>query len=137
MTEEKKALIFDDDNLLLTILKRNLNKMGYNTTTILVNREQSFDDFLKEHSHILSSFNSSEDLIITDFDMGEITGEHIIKFFEARDFKGILCCMTGNPEKGEEMKERYGIEFIKKPCTDLKKIINEIINSHNANPHNV
>jgi CheY-like chemotaxis protein len=110
-----KAIILDDDPLVLTLLNHILHRRGYEVMTY--DNPTAYSDCERETCQGLIQ-RACPDVIISDFDMPLVNG---LEFFEALCRKGCRCrhmaMISGSiPDQAllERLKE-LGIKFFAKP----------------------
>jgi CheY-like chemotaxis protein len=124
MANKKRIMIVDDDKDILLCVKQILERNGY--------KVYSFDngrDFLKALEN-----GKKPTLILLDIMMPEMSGWDIRRRLEENPSWNRIpvVFMTARAnETSEEMYERYGVGYIKKPFAvdDFKEIIENVANS--------
>ena len=110
MTEHKKKslniLVFDDDNTLLSVIDSMLRRLGHQA--IPCRSMNDFDNALQQ----LDQY----DYILTDREMGAVTGNDILFLVKEVDIRKPVILMTGRIEyTTEKAKEEGFYGFLQKP----------------------
>lgn len=102
----EKILVIDDDKPIREFMEIVLGRRD-----LKVNVQSSVSDGLEEF------FKSKDkyDLIITDFELKDGTGEFIINTIKGVKKNAKFICMSGNYEELERISEKYQINTMKKP----------------------
>ena len=119
-----KILLVDDEEFLLSSLRRALGKAGYEVTS----SGSSVEAF-----SLFTSNPYEFDLVITDMTMPEMTGMELAgKLMKLRPGIPVILCTGFNDAISQEEAKLQGIrQLLLKPvgAGDLKKIIHRILNS--------
>ncbi len=114
------VLFIDDEEILVTITKLNLEKYGFNVFSFS-NSLNAFDFFSKNQNLI--------DVIITDLTMPNLTGIELINKVRLINNKvSIILCSGYNDNINNEYLERLNFSYIDKPFlfNDLVDLITKI-----------
>ena len=105
-------LIIDDDNTLLSVINSMLGRLGHQAIPC-----RSLSDIENAIAQI-----ETYDYILTDREMGAITGNDILKRFKAADATKPVILMTARMEYTNEMAKKEGFDgFLQKPF-NLKQL---------------
>lgn len=116
MTEDRKKslsiLVFDDDNTLLSVIDSMLHRLGHQA--IPCRSMNDFDNALQQ----LDQY----DYILTDREMGAVTGNDILYLVKEADINKPVILMTGRIEYTTEKAKEEGFDsFLQKPF-NLKQL---------------
>ncbi len=118
------VLVVDDSHDMLEVVRRNLDEMGLNPFT---------SDTVLGAIDLIE--NSSIDLIITDLNIPEIGGIHLIKYISQHFPEIPILVITGFPnvENAVEVMKLGALEYLIKPFTadELKVAVQNILNEKN------
>ena len=120
MIDRMKILIIDDDERILRMLKRRLEKNGYEVTTTT-----------NGHIGIDLAFELNPSIIILDIHMPIIDGYDVIKTLRAKGYKGkVTACTASVGARDSQKTIDAGCDyFISKPIDNqFEDRIKEIIN---------
>jgi len=107
-------LVFDDDNTLLSVIDNMLHRLGHQA--IPCRSMNDFDNAL----HQIDSY----DFILTDREMGAVTGNDVLYLVKEVDPKKPVILMTGRIEYTTEKAKEEGFDgFLQKPF-NLKQLEN-------------
>lgn len=101
---DTKALVVDDDRLILQITERMLTKEGIYVTKALS---------LGEAKSLLDA--ESFDLVLLDMELKDGSGQELVHHLKARNFAGTVICCTASTESKEYIR-KLGFDWVlKKP----------------------
>ncbi|OGO15362.1 MAG: hypothetical protein A2Z14_08080 [Chloroflexi bacterium RBG_16_48_8] len=111
MANEPKILIVDDDAVLLDLMSRRMEKMGYKS-----DRAHDGDEAIK------SIESNSYDLVITDIYMPKMSGIELIGMIKKKDPETQVIVITGGAmiEMALEALEKGADAYMSKPFDHLK-----------------
>ena len=115
-------LVIDDDNTLLSIIGNMLNRLGHSAIPCA-----SKSDIESALTQI-----TDYDYILTDREMGAMTGNDILRLFKKADATKPILLMTGRIEYTTEKAQEEGFDgFLQKPfnMNQLKSIFGSITSS--------
>lgn len=119
------VLVVDDSHDMLEVVRRNLDEMGLNPFT---------SDTVLGAIDLID--NSSIDLIITDLNIPEIGGIHLIKYISQHHPEIPILVITGFPnvENAVEVMKLGALEYLIKPFTadELKNAVQNILSDKNT-----
>ena len=111
---QKRILIIDDDDTLLTVISNMVGKLGHDV--LLCRSKNDLDKALK---HL-----DTYDCILTDREMGALTGNDILKRFKKADRDKPVYLMTARMDYTMEIAKKEGFDgFLQKPF-NLKALEN-------------
>lgn len=120
----RHVLLVDDEVQVLIMIKNMLERRGYQAT-LKTNSTEAFKAFLTQPEKF--------DLVITDFNMPEMTGDMLArKLLQIRpDIPIILCTENSGIIAQEKASKSDFKDFLTKPFTikDLTNIIRKVLNS--------
>lgn len=103
----KRVLLVDDDETILTVMGEMLTCLGYGVEAKR-NGEEAFTAFLEDPRAF--------DLIITDYSMPRMRGTELArKVLELRPERPVILMSAGDPEMEGEMKGLEIKRFLQKP----------------------
>ncbi len=109
---QQRILIIDDDDTLLTVVSNMVKKLGHDVQ--LCRSKNDLDEALQQ----ISDF----DYILTDREMGALSGNDILKTFKKADATKPVYLMTARMDYNTEKAKEEGFDgFLQKPFT-LKKL---------------
>jgi len=115
----KSVIIVDDDHEALMIHHKMVSLMGYHALSF--NIPQDAINYLQRSSHEAS-------LIITDYQMPEMSGLEMLEAIRASGTKAPALMISGNPEEICKIRaEKCGASIIGKPIR-MKALANHIAN---------
>lgn len=119
MSTTQNILIVDDEAVIGNLLKQLLENSNF-VANAFNNPEKAIENFLEDPDYY--------NLVITDFQMPKINGLDLAKQLREKRPQIPILLMTGYANEDLINKsEECGInEFIEKPFTDLKNIINSV-----------
>ena len=113
--EQKRILVIDDDDTLLTVVSNMLGKLGHEV--LLCRSKSDLDSALEQ----LDTF----DCILTDREMGAISGNDILKRFKHADRTKPVYLMTARMDYDRKVAKGEGFDgFLQKPFNlkDLEQL---------------
>lgn len=127
-TGTEKILVVDDEESIVDLTKRRIERLGYRVTT----KTNSMEALELFHTQ-----PDAFDLVITDQTMPELTGENLAKkLMEIRPNIPIILCTGYSSKMDAEKANSAGISaFIMKPVDkkDLAKTIRQVLDSRKNN----
>ena len=103
---EKRILIIDDDDTLLTVVSNMVRRLGHQ---VLINRSKSDLDEALKHTDTF-------DYVLTDREMGALSGNDILKLFKQADPSKPVYLMTARMDYDTEVARKEGFDgFLQKP----------------------
>ena len=103
---QQHILIIDDDDTLLTVVSNMIGKLGHQ---VMICRSKNDIDNALSHA-------DSYDYILTDREMGALTGNDILKLFKKADASKPVYLMTARMDYDNEIAKREGFDgFLQKP----------------------
>lgn len=103
---QQHILIIDDDDTLLTVVSNMIGKLGHQ---VMICRSKNDIDNALSHAE-------SYDYILTDREMGALTGNDILKLFKKADASKPVYLMTARMDYDNEIAKREGFDgFLQKP----------------------
>lgn len=103
---ERRILIIDDDDTLLTVVSNMIVRLGHQ---VLLCRSKSDLDEALQHTDTF-------DYVLTDREMGALSGNDILKLFKNADPKKSVCLMTARMDYDTEKARSEGFDgFLQKP----------------------
>lgn len=115
----KKILVIDDDANLLAVILAMLKRIEIEAETCCSKAE--FDEVLDKISQY--------DAVITDREMGALSGNDILKAVKAKDEESIVILMTARTEYSDVLAKSQGFDgYLRKPFT-----INDLITLFHCN----
>lgn len=122
----KRILIIDDDDALLSVTHNMLHRLGH----------QSFA--CRSMADIETALNelNQYDSILTDREMGALTGNDILKLFKEKDPEKAVLLMTARTEYNQNIAREEGFDgFLKKPfnLNDLEQLFGQGSITEDAN----
>ena len=103
---EKRILIIDDDDTLLTVVSNMIGRLGHQ---VLINRSKSDLDEALKHTDTF-------DYVLTDREMGALSGNDILKLFKEADPSKPVYLMTARMDYDTEVARKEGFDgFLQKP----------------------
>ena len=113
-TKSLNILVFDDDNTLLSVIDTMLHRLGHQA--IPCRSMSDMDNALQQIQDY--------DYILTDREMGAVTGNDILHLIKEADPKKPVILMTARMEYTNEMAKKEGFDgFLQKPF-NLKQLEN-------------
>ena len=125
--DNKKSLnilIIDDDNTLLSVLDTMLHRLGHQAIPC-----RSMND-VENALHQVQEY----DYILTDREMGAVTGNDVLYFFKEADPQKPVILMTARMEYTNEMAKSEGFDgFLQKPFNlkQLESLFGSVASSEN------
>ena len=106
LVPQRRILIIDDDDTLLTVLSNMIGKLGHQV--MLCRSKTDIDNALEQ----VSDF----DYVLTDREMGAFSGNDILKLFKAADRDKPVVLMTARMDYDMEIARGEGFDgFLQKP----------------------
>ena len=103
---EQRILIIDDDDTLLTVVSNMVGRLGHQ---VMICRSKSDIDEALQHTDTF-------DYVLTDREMGALSGNDILKLFKEVDPEKPVCLMTARMDYDTEKARGEGFdEFLQKP----------------------
>ena len=103
---EKRILIIDDDDTLLTVVSNMIGRLGHQ---VLFSRSKSELDDVLQHTDTF-------DYVLTDREMGALSGNDILKLFKKADPSKPVYLMTARMDYDTEKARSEGFDgFLQKP----------------------
>lgn len=122
-TQPKRILIAEDNQIMADVVRFNLEKDGYQVT-VTNNGKQAYQQLQ----------NQSFDLLITDFQMPEMSGDELCRLIneekEHPHMQIILCSAKGYELDRDKLKNELNVSrLVLKPFSpiQLKQIVAEIL----------
>jgi len=114
-TNTKRVLVVDDEDVLLSMIRRLLKKAGYEVV-VAGSAESALE--------ILSS-QAAVDLLLTDIRMPKVSGAELAARMPRRDPPAIVFMSGASEETEEDLRKLGGRAFLKKPfrSADLLAVI--------------
>ena len=110
--EQRRILIIDDDDTLLTVISNMISRLGHQ---VLICRSKNDID---EALHDTGNF----DYVLTDREMGALSGNDILKIFKKADPSKPVYLMTARMDYDKKKAKSEGFDgFLQKPF-NLKKL---------------
>lgn len=104
--QEKRILIIDDDDTLLTVVSNMIGRLGHQ---VLLCRSKSDLDEALQHTDTF-------DTVLTDREMGALSGNDILKLFKKADPKKPVFLMTARMDYDTKKAHKEGFDgFLQKP----------------------
>ncbi|MEW5946436.1 MAG: response regulator [bacterium] len=121
----KKILIIDDEEIILTNLTQALQENGF-----------SVDPALSGEEALRKMKDTSYDLVITDLKLGEKSGLDVLDELrrENPDTPGVMMTAYGSPEVAAEVDKIGGVEYIEKPfeLEEMADIVHRLLKKEPA-----
>lgn len=114
-SEMKTILVIDDDSTLLTVISNMISKIGHQV--MICQSKDDLNEALEQADSI--------DAILTDREMGAVSGNDILKIFKEKSSSMPVYLMTARTEYNEEKAQQEGFDgFLRKPfrIDDLKEL---------------
>ena len=109
---QQRILIIDDDDTLLTVISNMISKLGHQ---VLICRSKNDIDAALQQTDTF-------DCILTDREMGALSGNDILKIFKQADPNKPVYLMTARMDYDTKKAKKEGFDgFLQKPF-DLKKL---------------
>lgn len=106
LSDMQRILIIDDDDTLLTVLSNMIDKLGHQ---VLISRSKSDLDAALEQT-------DSFDCVLTDREMGALSGNDILKLFKSAAPEKPVYLMTARMDYNTEKAREEGFDgFLQKP----------------------
>ena len=106
LSDMQRILIIDDDDTLLTVLSNMIDKLGHQ---VLISRSKSDLDAALEQT-------DSFDCVLTDREMGALSGNDILKLFKSAAPEKPVYLMTARMDYNTEKASEEGFDgFLQKP----------------------
>ena len=121
MSENKKILIIDDEEIIVDILKRRFERMGFNVL------------FAFDGSQAVNTLKSEKiDIVICDVKMPNGTsGEDVLKISKETNPDSRFVAISGhilNDESVQAIMKNGAAMFVKKPFPSLSDVTQQIAN---------
>ena len=111
-----RAIIFDDEIILLTLFKRWMVQRGYE---VLIFNEPKACQLYAKHSDKCTQVYKCADVVITDFNMPNMTGLEMLQIQHQRGCKLDVkqkAVISGDIEsENKKMIKEMGVSFFQKP----------------------
>lgn len=106
LVSKKKILIIDDDDTLLTVVSNMIDRLGHQV--LLCRSKSDLDEALKH--------TETFDYVLTDREMGAMSGNDILNFFKQADASKPVYLMTARMDYNTEKARNEGFDgFLQKP----------------------
>ena len=103
---EQRILIIDDDDTLLTVVSNMIGRLGHQV--LLCRSKNDIDEALRH--------TDTFDYVLTDREMGALSGNDILKLFKKADPEKPVCLMTARMDYDTEKARNEGFDgFLQKP----------------------
>ena len=104
--EQRRILIIDDDDTLLTVISNMITKLGH--LVLICRSKNDIDEALLQ--------TDTFDYILTDREMGALSGNDILKIFKQADPRKPVYLMTARMDYDTEKAKEEGFDgFLQKP----------------------
>lgn len=104
--KQKRILIIDDDDTLLTVISNMITKLGHQV--LICRSKNDIDEALQQ--------TDTFDYILTDREMGALSGNDILKIFKQTDSTKPVYLMTARMDYDSEKASEEGFDgFLQKP----------------------
>ncbi len=118
----KKILLVDDDQDILILFERMLNKLGYEVLTF-TNGKEALDIFRHSADHF--------DVVISDYQMPHVNGAELSRqLLKIRNDIPIIICTGFSSEFNKQQAYQIGVKgYLKKPflIEDIDGLIRKVI----------
>ena len=104
--EQHRILIIDDDDTLLTVVSNMISKLGHQV--LICRSKNDIDEALMQTDNF--------DYVLTDREMGALSGVDILKIFKQADAKKPVYLMTARMDYDTDKAKKEGFDgFLQKP----------------------
>ncbi|MBR4391292.1 MAG: response regulator [Bacteroidales bacterium] len=127
LVPQRHILIIDDDDTLLTVVSNMIGKLGHQV--MICRSKNDIDGALQQVD--------TYDYILTDREMGALSGNDILKLFKKADKKKPVYLMTARMDYTNEIAQREGFDgFLQKPFNlkDLESLFGRHLQESPTDP---